>query len=282
MQPVSAPRRQWQNRDARTGYGSSTPQQQPQPAVSASATQGQPARPSSIPKIPLIRVSQAERAERSRLGLCYHFPEKWVIGHVCKQRLLCYADEEEEEDLPENLQTAETVHIHKMHGDQRSRPLKVVGIIKNREVSILIDTGSDRDFLHPAVAEQLHLPLSPIQPFRVIVGNGAALLCTHVAKQTKFEVQGSLFSVDLHILPVHGPDIVLGMDCLESLGKVTADFAGKTLAFNQGDKRITLRGILPQPRKVDFMSLASLLPTSSELECFEILLLEPEDPTAST
>ena len=171
---------------------------------------------------------------------------------------------------------ADVSHIHRMDGGRRSRPLKVVGVIQNHEVCILIDTGSDQDFMHPNIAEKLHLPLSEIQPFRVYVGNGEALLCTHVSKQTKIEVQGSIFMVDLHILPVHSPDVILGMDWLESLGKVTADFAGKTLEFVQGDKAITLKGLLPPPRRINLHSLAALDTDHHILECYEIMLLEAE------
>ena len=91
-----------------------------------------------------------------------------MIGHECKQRLLCYADEVEElesgpiDSCAEGSPGADTVHINSMQGDRRSRPLRLVGSILNREVSILIDTGSGRDFMHLAVAEQLHIPLSPI------------------------------------------------------------------------------------------------------------------------
>ena len=74
--------------------------------------------------------------------------------------------------------------------------------------------------MHSYITEKLHLPLSEIRPFREYVGNGEALLCTHVSKLTKIEVKGSIFLVDLHILPVHGPDVILGMDWLESLGSI--------------------------------------------------------------
>lgn len=108
------------------------------------------------------------------------------------------------------------------------------------------------------------------------VGNGAALLCTHMAKQTVLDVQGTTFKVDLHILPIHGPDIVLGMDWLESLGKVTADFAGKTLEFMQGGKPVVLRGILPPLCRISLHSLASWEPVFDTMEIYELLLLEPE------
>ena len=177
------------------------------------------------------------------------------------------------EEYPlEDIGTTEVAHTHAMDDGRRSRPLKVVGIIQDTEVCVLIDTGSDRDFLPPKITDSLHLPLSPIRPFRVFVGNGEALLCTHVSRQTKLEV---------HILPIHDPNVILGMDWLESLGKVTADFAGKTLEFKQGDTPIVLKGILPSPRQISLHSLASLLPTASNLECFEILILEPETATST-
>ena len=286
--PQQTLRRPWQNRDIRAqqGSGLSHPSTQPSQGSGMNQTTG---RSTEQPRAPLIRVSQAEKAERARLGLCYYCPEKWVTGHVCKQRLLCYADDGDDFD-EEVVQTAEEVlvesdvsHVHAMNGSHRSRPLKNMGLIQGRDVSILIDTGRDRDFLHPCVAETLHLPLSPIRPFKVIVGNGETLLCTHISRQTKLDVQGTIFVVDLHILPVHGPDVVLGMDWLESLGKVTADFAGKTLKFTRGDKTIVINGILPPPRRISLHSLASLTPSRLATDVFELLLLEPKSTsTAAT
>lgn len=144
----------------------------------------------------------------------------------------------------------EVAHIHALNGGHRSRPFRVLGVIQDREVCVLIDTDSDRDFLHPSIAEALHLPLSPVRPFRVFVGNGEALVCTHVSRQTQLEIHGSVFSIDLHILPIHGPDVILGIEWLESLGKVSVDFAGKVLEFTHMNKPVTIRGMLPPPRKI--------------------------------
>ncbi|XP_042006094.1 uncharacterized protein LOC121754869 [Salvia splendens] len=279
--PQQNARRPWQTRD---GLQAGPNAGQPPPPIVANqppqANRGSAPTPS---RQPLICVSQAEKAERARLGLCYFCPEKWVIGHVCKQRLLCYADKADEGEAGdfETLTTeedadTEVAHVHTMHEGRRSRPLKVIGTIREREVCVLIDTGSDRDFLHPRIAEGLHLPLSPIRPFRVIVGNGDALLCSHISKQTRLVIQGTEFLVDLHILPVHGPDVILGMDWLESLGPITADFADKRLTFSQGDRRVVLKGIVPPPRRVTLNVLSSLVPSHEVLDMFELLLLDLE------
>ncbi|XP_042008932.1 uncharacterized protein LOC121757454 [Salvia splendens] len=273
-------RRQWQGRDHRTSTGPAVTQQPTANAAGAALPVGPTQRQREQPRPPAIRVSQAEKSERSRLGLCWHCPEKWVFGHVCKQRLLCYADEEESaagveiEDIPDDEALTEIAHIHALEGGRRSSPLKVLGQIMGRGVCILVDTGSDRDFLHPNIAESLHLPLSPIRPFRVFVGNGAALLCTHMARRTRLTVQGSVFTVDLHILPIHGPDVILGMDWLESLGKIFAEFASKTLEFVYNGHPFTLRGITSPPCRLQAQSLLTLHASREVSVCFEIALLE--------
>ncbi|XP_042005724.1 uncharacterized protein LOC121754429 [Salvia splendens] len=282
QQPQQTSRRPWQPREMRN-QPTPSPTQPPPPNAGGQPQQTGPGRVPNPPRTPQIRVSQAEKAERAKLGLCYFCPDKWVVGHVCKQRLLCYADDPidvEDEDLEhvptEAYEITEVAHVHAMYGGRRSRPLNVIGTIQDREVSILIVTGSDRDFLHPQIAQGLHLPISPIRPFRVIVGNGEALLCTHISKQTKLEIQGTTFLVDLHILPVHGPDVILGMDWLESLGPITADFADKKLTFSHGDQRVVLKGILPPPRRVPLQLFASLVPAEKGHDIFELLLLDTE------
>lgn len=81
------------------------------------------------------------------------------MRHICKQRLLCYADDPEDfdtgefgQELQEEFAETEVAHIHALEGGRRSRPLKIAGVIQEREVTILIDTGRDRDFLHPRIA----------------------------------------------------------------------------------------------------------------------------------
>ncbi|XP_042023062.1 uncharacterized protein LOC121770393 [Salvia splendens] len=234
-QPVTTfQRRQWSGRDIRpTVTPLGTHQPSPMAAVTSTTT-GQKNLPREPPCQPLIRVSQAERSERSRLGLCWHCPEKWVIGHVCKQRILCYADEDEGMtaaevgEVREEETLTDVAHINSLDGGRRSRPLKVVGRVKNREISILVDTGSDRDFLHPDIAEY----------------------------------------------------VILGMDWLESLGKISANFANKTLEFVHNGEPFTLQGITVPPRRLNAHSIMTLHSAANVGACFEIVLLELETDTA--
>ncbi|XP_042030060.1 uncharacterized protein LOC121776994 [Salvia splendens] len=275
-------RGKWGGRESRFTHPASSPATTPAPSSQLAAAQP---RETVKPGFRPIRVSNAEKAERSRKGLCYHCPEKWVPGHVCKLKVLCYIGDDETtddldgsdaEDDPETVITADLSHLHTLSGTSKSRPFNVIGTIGKTTVSILIDTGSNHDFLHPRVAEQLHLSLTPIRPFRVYVGNGASLICSHTARRTKLSIQGVDFLLDLHIMEIHGPDIVLGMDWLESLGRISADFVGKTLEFSQNGVPVALHGVQPSPRLITLQSLAMLAAHPTANEFYEIVRIEPE------
>ncbi|XP_042027297.1 uncharacterized protein LOC121774499 [Salvia splendens] len=277
----SYPRQQWAGKDQRppTNQSPAPPLQEPQ-GREANKSRTYP-----------IRVSNAERSERARRGLCYHCPEKWVTGHVCKVKLLCYMADEVEEPQADNagepisedeLITADLSHLHSLDGRGSSKPFIVHGTLGDTAVRVLIDTGATLDFLHPRIAEALQLELSPIRPFRVLVGNGESLPCTHISRGTKLTLQGTLFLVDLHILAHHGLDVILGMNWLESLGKVSADFVKKTLEFTHGGRTVFLQGLMPGPKQISLQSLYALTTQSADNEFYEIVLIDSATEGVST
>lgn len=79
-------------------------------------------------------------------------------------------------------------------------------------------------------------------------------------------------------MEIHGPDIVLGMDWLESLGKISADFMGKTLEFYQNGVPVALHGVQPSPRLISLQTLATLAAHSPANEFYEIVRLEADTP----
>lgn len=112
------------------------------------------------------------------------------------------------------------------------------------------------------------------------VGNGASLLCSLVARSTKLFVQECKFLIDLHILDIHGPDVILGMAWLESLGIISADFVGKTLKFMLEGQPSVIHGMPPSPRRISLHSLALLTSHSTANNFYEIVQLEPDQPAS--
>ncbi|XP_042050620.1 uncharacterized protein LOC121795999 [Salvia splendens] len=230
--PPSGPQcRQWPPRDQK-GTSSAVPQQQHQSQL---ATKPVYARAPEYSKLPVIHLTPAQRADRTRRGVCIYCEEKWISSHACKRPFLAYMggdaeDEAEEtvvsEDPPEQPEviTVDLSHIYALDGRQRPEAIDLRGIIEAELVVVLVDTDSSHDFLHPRIAQRLALPLTAVKPFRVYVGNRVLLVCSHVSLQTRVVIQSHVFLIDLHILPIHGPDVIIGLAWLKSMRCVTSDF----------------------------------------------------------
>lgn len=271
-------------RDSRPHTSAATAPSQPTATIPSSARDAP--RSSSTP----IRLSISEKSERAKRELCFYCPEKWVWGHVCQSKLLAYFGEEDIEPMnqdEERLSDDEVIaddlsHLKALQISGQSWPFRVHGSLGNAAVSIMLDTGSTHDFLHFHIAVVLNLPLTPVKPFRVYVGNGDTITCSYIAHNCKLTIQEVDFSIYLHILDIHGSDIILGMAWLESLGKVFAYFVGKTLEFKRGTTSYTIRGSQPSPRQISLQSLFLLSSHSSDHEFYELVLLEEESSASSS
>ncbi|XP_057786354.1 uncharacterized protein LOC131003815 [Salvia miltiorrhiza] len=277
-------RRQWPNREIRPAGGvgpSSTPTEQPPSAPPPSGSRSR-----DYSKLPVVRLTAAEKAEKTRLGLCWFCSEKWASGHVCKGRFLAYIgsdDEDEAETTPvepatssAEVITADLSHLYHMDGRTRVAAMEFRGFLGKADVRILVDTGSTHNFVHPRVAEKVELPLKEIRSFRVYVGNGESLVCSNMASKVELRIQGHALPLDLHVLPIHGPDVILGMAWLSSLHRVTSDYDAGLLEFHHNGRLVRLRVSPRSARQVSASSLASLMLHQEVVECFELVALEGE------
>ncbi|VFQ84422.1 unnamed protein product [Cuscuta campestris] len=246
--------------------------------------------PSAAPPLPIVRVTIAQKNERSKKGLCWYCEEKWVPVHHCKGRFLTYMGPDEEDDSGEVTEAvspldedtvilADVSSLNSLAGSPSPRALKLVGSVNTQDVQVLLDGGSTHNFIHPMVAERLSLILHPVPPFRVYVGNGDSLRCAYSCPQTPLLLQGVLFEVDLYLLEIHGPDVVLGVQWLQTLGKVSHDYANMTMEFCWNGSLVTLCGDTAAPKPISFIHLCSLA-AHTPLEFFELLPV-PQSPPPS-
>ncbi|KAG6417345.1 hypothetical protein SASPL_119499 [Salvia splendens] len=156
----------------------------------------------------------------------------------------------------------------------KPRSIRLQGRVNGTEVSILIDGGSTHNFIQPAVAERLSLPVNAISPFRVFVGDNASLKCAFACLDTPINLQGHQFGIDLFVLQVKGPDIILGVQWLQDLGDITKNYRNLTMRFEWNDQPVFLRGEDAPPLPISYNNLFSLISTDSEADIFELLLVQ--------
>ncbi|GJR21971.1 zinc finger, CCHC-type containing protein [Tanacetum coccineum] len=92
------------------------------------------------------------------------------------------------------------------------------------DVHVLIDNGSMHNFIWPDVVEKMCLPEQPTKAFKVYIGSRETLWCENVCSHVSLHMQGLTMADDLYVLPMQGSNVVLGIQWLQNLGKVTHDY----------------------------------------------------------
>lgn len=73
-----------------------------------------------------------------------------------------------------------------------------------------------------------------------MVGNGDCLTCDKLCPAVPLRIQTHTFIIPCYLLPIKGADVVLGLDCLATLGQVSTNFATPSLSFIYHNLPITL------------------------------------------
>ncbi|GJS21448.1 transposon ty3-G gag-pol polyprotein [Tanacetum coccineum] len=194
-------------------------------------------------------ISPAERQERLNKGLCFNCDNKWARGHKCPGKFLLLMAEDGdgtgqdmEADATDAVESGDISILNSLIGHGSPRSLQLWGTIGSGEVHVLIDNGSTHNFVQPGIVERMCLPVQTTKAFKVYIGSGESLLCENMCSQVTLSMQGLIMEVDLYVLPMKGPDVVLGIQWLQKLGKVTHDYAKQTMEFTLVNTKYSLQG----------------------------------------
>ena len=109
--------------------------------------------------------------------------------------------------------------------------------------TMLIDSISSHNIKQPQITAFLGLPIVTISPLLVVVVNGNLIQCTGCCKDIPIMLDGHTFHISFFVLPIHGVDLVLGVQWLQTLVTFVSDFSIHSIQFSNHNKPITLVGI---------------------------------------
>jgi hypothetical protein len=144
----------------------------------------------SAKPVPTGNKLDALKAYRMAKGLCKICAEKWFKGHKCSPsvqlhvvqgvwELLGSVDAQPSEETAESSsQLFMTLSQVAVTRTEYSKTLKFLGIIADRQVLILVDSGSSHSFISSSLAHKLPGISALSIPLRVSVANGSQLVCT--------------------------------------------------------------------------------------------------------
>lgn len=120
--------------------------------------------------------------------------------------------------------------------------MRISGLIDGRRLHILIESGSTHNFVNSRVAKKLRCRPVTTSAFEVMVANGERLRCDEIFLAVPLEIQGYRFETSMYPLQLQGSDAVLGMQWLQSLGRVIHDWEKLTMEFTVAGQDYVIRG----------------------------------------
>jgi predicted aspartyl protease len=138
----------------------------------------------------------------------------------------------------------------------QSHMIEVEGMINNRPLVILIDSGASHSYVDPRVVESLHLTKSKHEKsWLVQLVTGTKRKVTELVKSCSVDMKGMSTKAELNILPLGSYDCLIGMDWLDQ-HHALLDFRNKRLTcLDEEGNQVTVQGI---PRAVVVREISAM------------------------
>ncbi|XP_026382523.1 uncharacterized protein LOC113277692 [Papaver somniferum] len=188
------------------------------------------------------RLSWMEQKERREKGLCFNCDKLYKPGHLCEQSRLLFLegaagvtiteldciggdDKEITAEQDKEIQTTPGISLHALMGSLFPNTMRITGHIKGKPITVLIESGSTHNFLHPTIAKQCGYSIqSNDAVMRVMIGDGGFLQTSGSCDNVSIKLQNYSFSTEFFLLAISGCDAVLGVQWLQTLGAISWDF----------------------------------------------------------
>lgn len=137
-----------------------------------------------------------------------------------------------------------------MVGITTPQTINIEGQIKKKKVVVLIDSRSIHNFIHCKVAKELNCFLYPALECQVMLANGGKINCSGKCHNIKLSMGEYVLTSPMLSIPMGGANVVLGVQWLQSLGKIAFNFQEIFMKFSVEGKEVELRGIARKPGKI--------------------------------
>ena len=117
-----------------------------------------------------------------------------------------------------------TIYCHALARINTPKTLNIEGYIKNKKVTMLIDSGSSRNFNHCKIAKDLNFFVYPAPEFQVMIADGGTINCLWKCHNINLTMGVYVLNSPMFSIPMGGVDIVLGVQWLQSLGTMAFNF----------------------------------------------------------
>jgi hypothetical protein len=215
------------------------------------------------------RMDDATRQDLRRRKLCFSCQEPWVPGHRCAGKAKAHyievfsdsaedeetGEQEQEEDPPmaeaEQTSMGKQGIIASLSGIPRFHTFRMRGGVQGHRVTVLVDGGASHNFIDASLVERKGIATEAFEGFSMIIPGENTLNCTRYVSQMTLSLGNYTITDDFFVVKVPDTIVVLGVQCLYSLGKYTTNYQTMEMEFQgRDDRRVVLRGMNTYPPEV--------------------------------
>lgn len=212
----------------------------------------------------------ALRAYRCAKGLCFTCGERWSREHRCAPTVQLHVVEELIEMLQVPAQQAPSTEATEsdadccvlskaaIEGAEAPTTMRLHGWVQDREVLILVDSGSSHSFVSSALAARLQGVQPAQRTMSVRVANGGILHSDQEIPACQWRSHGINFTTDLRVLPLGSYDVILGIYWLARHSPMKVHWLEKTTAFQHDGREVLLCGARADVTQCQMISGAEL------------------------
>nr|XP_043637841.1 uncharacterized protein LOC122608824 [Erigeron canadensis] len=135
------------------------------------------------------------------------------------------------------------ISIHALTGIPSYPTMRVAGSNGNRQLHILIDSGSTHNFLKDRLAKKLQCDVREVSPLNVGVADGERLISNQICHDFRWNMQGSWFTTQVLLLSLESYDMILGVQWLLPLNDILWNFQKMTMKFEVEGRHYELKGL---------------------------------------
>jgi hypothetical protein len=138
----------------------------------------------------------------------------------------------------------------------QSHMIEVEGMINNRPLVILIDSGASHSYVDPRVVESLHLTKRKHEKsWLVQLATGTKRKVTELVKSCSVDMKGMSTKAELNILPLGSYDCLIGMDWLDQHHALLDCRNKRFTCLDEEGNQVTIQGI---PRAVAVREISAM------------------------
>jgi hypothetical protein len=138
----------------------------------------------------------------------------------------------------------------------QSHMIEVEGMINNRPLVILIDSGASHSYVDPRVVESLHLTKRKHEKsWLVQLATGTKRKVTELVKSCSVDMKGMSTKAELNILPLGSYDCLIGMDWLDQHHALLDCRNKRFTCLDEEGNQVTVQGI---PRVVAVREISAM------------------------